>query len=189
MQHEMAVHAGIEGHLHGLDAVVAAVRVTGGVALAHAQHQMADVFAVGPGRGVHDEQQVAARHEGVGDAFAFLLDGHVRGQGRVGQLAEQADVQQGVGPQTVLPFRLEGRDGAADLAAAFQFHGVALAVIEAQRMDAGKAGKGPGKAGGRILAAGKDDQGLLVGKGRLMGHDLIFPPARRGRRGPGHNRP
>ena len=143
--------------------------VAGGIALAHAQHPMADALAVAPGRGVHDEQQVAARHEGVGDAPVCLLDGHVRGQGRVGQLAEQADVQQGA-DQAVPPFRPEGRDGAADLAAAGQFHGMALAVIEAQRAHDGKAGQGPGKTGGRILAAGKDDQGLPVGKGGLMGH-------------------
>ena len=45
--------------------------------------------------------------------------------------------------------------------AAVELDGVALAVVEAQRLHAREAAERPGEAGGGILAAGKQHQGGL----------------------------
>ena len=163
VQDKAAVHAQIERHLHGLDAVVAAVRIAGKIALADAQYQMADILGIGPDGGVQDEQQVAARHKGGGQtARPVGGDGRVGSQGRVGQLAENIHIQQSIRSQTGSPERIKPGQARAQALAAGQFHAVALAVVKAEGQNALEAAQRPGQAGGGILPAGKDDQSLLL---------------------------
>src|SRR5215475_12590431 len=64
MDHEAPLHAEIERQLHGLDGVVAAIRIAGEVGLAHAGDQVAGAASIGERTGEGEEDQIAARHEG-----------------------------------------------------------------------------------------------------------------------------
>ena len=66
MQHEAPLHAEIERDLQRLDGVVAAVGIAREVGLAHAAHQHAGAAPIGQRGREGQEQQIAARHEGVG---------------------------------------------------------------------------------------------------------------------------
>ena len=58
---------------------------------------MADIFGIGPGSGVQNEDEVAARYKGIGQTVGpVLVNGRVGGQGRVGQLAKNIEVEQGI---------------------------------------------------------------------------------------------
>ena len=78
---EGRVHAERDGSGEGLQRVVAAVGIAGEVGLAHAADERADAAPVGQGRGVGEEQQIAAGHEGVGQARGRHLELAPRGSG------------------------------------------------------------------------------------------------------------
>lgn len=92
-------------------------------------------------------------------------DGGLGGQGRVGQLAENIHIQQGIRSQTGGPERIKFRQSRTQTLTAGQFHVVPLAIVKAQGPDTLKAAQSPGQAGGGILTAGKDDQGLFLLQG------------------------
>ena len=128
---------------------------------------MADILGIGPDSGVQDEQQIAARHERGGQAARTVGgDGGLGGQGRVGQPAENIHIQQGIRSQTGGPEQIKIRQSRTQPLTADQFHIMPLAVVKAQGLDALKAAQSPGQAGGGILTAGKDDQGLFLMQGR-----------------------
>src|SRR6185437_4416521 len=86
-------------------------------------------------------------------------------QRRVADAAEHAQLDQMVLAEALGPIRRELTEGGDDGRAAGELDLVALAVVERHRLDRVEAVERPGEAGGRILPAGKDDDGLL-------GHDF-----------------
>ena len=162
---EAGVHAQIEGHLHGLDRVVAAVGIAGKIGFADAHDQMADALAPGQRRRRREENEVAARHEGVGNALLVEGNLHVAGHGGFPDLVEEPEREDGVLPEPGGPLSGKIAVGAhrvEHVPAAFHFDVMALAVVETDRQHAGKAVQGPAEAGCGVLPAGEDDEGRSV---------------------------
>ena len=63
-----------------------------------------------------------------------------------------------VGPKPFGPMRKRGLEAGHEIAPAFEFDGVALAVVEADRFHRGVARERPSETGRRILSAGKEHQ-------------------------------
>ena len=105
------------------------------------------------------KHQVAAGHEGVGQAILAHFDRDVAGQRGVGNLRQRRDFQRVALAELCRPIRPQRFDARQQPVAAGKFDGVALAVAEAEHFDAGKALQRPGQAGGGILPAGKQHQG------------------------------
>ncbi len=127
---------------------------------------MTDILGIGPDGGMQNEQQIAARHEAGGQpARPVGSNGRLGGQGRVGQLAENIHIQQGIRPQAGRPKRIQRGQTRAQALAAGQFHAVALPIVKAQCQNTPEPAQRPGQTGGGILPAGKDDQRLLLSKG------------------------
>jgi hypothetical protein len=100
------------------------------------------------------QEQVAARHEGVGQAGLLHFDADVvRHRGRA-ELLDHAQVDDVVVRQAVSPGR-EAPQVQKDRFAAVHLHGVALAVVKADRLDLVEALERPGEAGGGVLTAGQ----------------------------------
>ncbi len=162
-EHEAALHAQVEGELHGLDGVIAAIGIAGVIGFAHAADDAAQVSAPGQGGGIGQEEQVPAGDEGGGQAVAAGFDNAVSGHGGIAEGGKAGgDVDEVVRAKAGGEVR---REGGADGVAAGELHGMALAVAEAQRFDAAVAGECPGEAGGTVLAAGEQDEGIFVDNG------------------------
>ncbi|ABA49515.1 hypothetical protein BURPS1710b_0356 [Burkholderia pseudomallei 1710b] len=154
-QHEARVHAEIERDLQRLHRVVAAVRIAGEIGLAHAADERAQPAPISDRRGDRHEQQVAARHERVRQAVRRRLDlDRARHRG-IADRAEHRQIDQVIVAQLVRPLRKTPLQRIAHALATFELDAVALAVIEAERLDGLIALERPGHTCGRILAAGK----------------------------------
>ncbi|MGY4337458.1 hypothetical protein ACVWW3_002364 [Bradyrhizobium sp. LM2.9] len=158
MQLELAGHAQRQRGLHGADGVVAAVGIAGIVGLAHAADDVGDAAPVGQRRGESQKHQIAAGHEGVGQAVGTHRDRDIARQCRLGHVRQRRDRQRVALAEFCGPIRAQAPDAVEQLVAAGQLDGMALAVIEPQRFHARKAVQRPGEAGGGILAAGKQHQ-------------------------------
>ena len=158
---EGVVHCEVEGGIHGFDEYVAAVGVAGEVGFAYAGDDVADVLSFGADGGVKQEQGVAAVDEGVGEAvFGGLNGGGVVGEGVLGDVFDEGEVEDGLFDAPVL----------GDAAGAFEFDGVALAVLEADCLDvfAAVGLDGLDEAGGGVLSAGEDDEGFFAVHGVFL---------------------
>jgi hypothetical protein len=156
---EVLGHAEIERQLHGVERVAPAVRIAGEVGLAHAAHQPRQPAPVGQRRGVDEEGQVAAGHEGRGQALLGQLDRPVGGERALGHRAEALHLEHVVGAQPLAPGGEGlGHAGAHRLAGG-QLHRVPLAVVEAHGLDPPVALQRPGQADGGILSAGEQHEG------------------------------
>ena len=135
MQHEAAVHAEVERHLQRLDGGVAAVGVAREVGLAHPAHQVADVAPPGNRRGEGEEQEVAARHEAVGQAVLLHREGDLAGERGVADLAEHAHVDEMVLAQPICPLRQAAPDLVQHHKSLIQLDPMPLTVVEGDRLD------------------------------------------------------
>ena len=70
MDDEAAIHAEIERKLHGLDGVVAAIRVAGKIGLAHAGDEMPGAAAVGERASEGEEGRLRPGTKVVGSPLA-----------------------------------------------------------------------------------------------------------------------
>src|SRR5690606_15724138 len=170
------VHAEIERNLHRLDGIVAAIRIAREVGFAYPGDEDAKSATVGDRRGQRQEQQIAARHEGIGQPGLADRDHAVAGQRGLADLAQHREVEQVVGAEAPGPLRKAGRDRLAQRFATLEFDRMALAVGETDRLDLAEAGQGPGKTGGRVLSSGEQDQGA---GGRIENRHLPIVPRRR----------
>ena len=127
---ETRVHADVERHLHGFHRVVPAVRVAGRIRFAHADDNVPDALFPRQRRGRREKKQVAPRHKGVRQALIIHGDRHVAGHGRVTDLREEIQFEQGVASEARPPRRVDPGSAFAQAPAAFQFHGVPLSVGE-----------------------------------------------------------
>src|ERR1700720_2686724 len=108
--------------------------------------------------GEGEEQQVAAGHERIRQAALLKGDRRVTGQRRVADLAEDAEIDDVVVAELAAPVRECAAQARDYRRAALDFDPVALAVIETDRRDRGKAFQCPGEAGCRILPPGEQNQ-------------------------------
>ena len=99
---------------------------------------------VAHGRRQLEEQQVAARHEGVGQACSGHLDFGLAGQGRVADVAEHAQIQHVVVPELAAPLRELAPHGFEHRVARLKLHMVALAVVKTDGLHMRKLAQRPG---------------------------------------------
>ncbi len=156
---EAPIHAEIQRRLERVQGVAAAVGVAGEVRLAHAAHQMGQPAPVRQGRGIGQEHQVTPRHEGRGKAPLGHLYGPLGGEGGRSDGAEAPDIDDMVFAEPAHPHRKATRDPLAHPHPSSEFGCMALAVVEADRLDPLIAVQRPGEADAGILAAGEQHQG------------------------------
>ena len=101
--------------------------------------------------------------------------------------ASASSVDQVVVAEPRFPAGVERGHAVADARAQIELDRVALAVIEADRLDPGEALKRPGEADGGVLPAGEQDEGGVVGEGHaaylaVMAGLVAGLPAGRARR-------
>ena len=158
MQFELSRHAEIERGLQRLDGLVAAIRIAGIIGLAHAADDMGDAAPVGQRGGEGQEHQIAAGHEGVGQAVRAHRDRDIARQRGVGDVGQGGNIQRMAVAELFCPIRAQRFHAVEQAVPALQLDGVALPVVEAEHFDAFEALQRPGEAGGGILSAGKQHQ-------------------------------
>ena len=155
VQDELLLHALIERYVQAFDERVAAVGVTAVVGLGHAGDDVVDAALARIDGGNGQEEQVAARHESVGQTALGLpfihVDGSI-GQGVAAQLGDKADVHR-------VPMHL-GLMGYP--AGALHLGRMLLAVAEGERPHLAEALLGPIQAGGGVLPPTEYDQSLFL---------------------------
>ena len=115
---------------------VAAIGIAGIIRLAHAADQRGEPAPIAERGGVSEEHEIAPRHEGDGQARRQHDDLGIRGQRGVADGAEARDVEHMVRPEPRRPSGAASRDLRAHTLAAFELDAVALAVVEADGLDA-----------------------------------------------------
>lgn len=163
-----ALGAKVQCHLQRLHRVVAAVRVAGEVRLADTRDQVLEASPVGDRRGIGEEEQIAARHEGVGQARLAKSNLSVAGQSRVADRRQGGQGEHMVGAEAIGPLRELGGDCVAKVGADFELDLVALTVVKPDRLDMVVALERPGQTRGRVLTTGEDDEGAA-------GHQAFGP--------------
>jgi len=106
---------------------------------------------VGNDRGEGEEDQIATGHEGVGQPVRPLAERQIRCKRAFAHPAEHVERDHPVGPQPCGPGRRQRRDPAADRLAQLHLDAMALAVFEADGLDALETIERPGETGRRIL--------------------------------------
>ena len=162
VQHEAVLHAEVERDLQRLDRVVAAIGIAGIVRLAHPAYYVAQAAPVGERGREGQEDDVAAGHEGVGQARGPEPDCRIPRQRRLGDLSQCVEGQGVVLAEPERPGRVDAQQAVPQDGAAVEFDPVALAVIEAQRLDVIEPVQRPGEAGGRILPPREQHEGLAI---------------------------
>jgi hypothetical protein len=165
MDDEAALHAQVEGELHGLDGIVAAVGIAGVIGLAHAGHQMLDAAPVGERAGEGEEHQIASGHEGGREPALADLDRDLARERGVGELRQRVETDDVILAQPLGPGRTQRRHARAHAFARIELGTVALAIVEAHGLDAREALERPGQAHRRILSAGEQHEGGIGGDG------------------------
>lgn len=169
VKHKTLLHTQIQGHLKGLDGVIPAVRITGIVRFTHAGDDMADAAAEGESGGKGQEDQVPARHEGVGQAVFSHADFRIPCQCRVGEGAEAGEVNRVVFAQFCGPMGILGADALPEGGAAVQLHGVALPIGKADCLDMIEMMQRPCQTGGGILPPGEQNERTAILGGLMAG--------------------
>jgi hypothetical protein len=148
--------------LQRLDGIVPAIRVAGKIGLADAGHDMLDAPPIGGDRRHGQKQQVSPRHEGIGQAVRLHGDFGLSRQRCLAEFSDDPGIDDMIRAELRRPVRELGAQRAENRRADVQFHPVALAIVEADRLDAREAVKRPGQAGRRILPARKQHQSLAI---------------------------
>ena len=170
---ERPVHAQRKRRLGRANRRVAAIGIAGVIGLAHAADERGDSAPVSQGGGEGQKQNIAPGHEGVGQDGGAKGDLGLPGQRRLGDFA-----QRGYGHGVIIakprtPRWRHFRQTRAQNRALAEFDDVALAVVEADCLDAREARQRVGEAGGRVLSAGEQHQRGIAGKvGHGMAHGL-----------------
>src|SRR6266508_1394673 len=158
MDDEAAIHAEIERKLHGLDRVVAAIRIAGEIGLAHPGDEMPGAAAIGERAGEGEEHQIAAGNERRWQSAGADLDRHLAGERRVRDLTKRVEAHHVVLAEARPPRRLQRGDARTHTASCIELGAMALAVIEADRFDPREPFERPGEAHRRILPAGEQHE-------------------------------
>jgi hypothetical protein len=122
-------------------------------------------------RGKGQEDDVAARHKGVRKTIGFHLEFDVAGQRRLGDLAECLQSDGVVVAKAAGPARAQVPQ-VGDPLAAVEFDAMALAVVEADRLDMIEAVERPGKTRRRVLAAREENKCSIAHTPASLGMDF-----------------
>lgn len=140
--------------LEGGDELGAAVGVAGVVECVDADEDVAGAGNLGEGEGEAQEDGVAGGNVGDGDAVGHVVGGAVLGDVNVG--CERAAAE---GPQVDVGEAVMCVVELGELGGCGEFVAVALAVVEGEGMEGIEAGVvGDGEAGGRVEAAGEENE-------------------------------
>ena len=146
---ERPVHAQRKRGLGGANRRVAAIGIAGVIGFAHAADQRGDPAPVSQSGGEGQEQNIAPGHEGVGQAGGAKGDLGLPGQRRLRDFAQRGDGYGVIVAKTSAPRRRHFRQPRAQNRPLAEFDHVALAIVEADRLDAREARQCVGEAGGR----------------------------------------
>src|SRR6185369_3914079 len=158
MDADTLVEAERQRDLHGLDRVVAAVRITGIVGFTHASDQMAGAAPISHCAGKAEENEIAARHEGRRQAGLGDRDSCVACQCGLRNGSKRIELDYVIIAQTRFPGTVQGRHALADACPYREFDGVPLAVVETNRLDARETLQRPGEANCRVLPAREENK-------------------------------
>lgn len=92
-KNKTSIHAEIHGELHGFHGIVAAIRVTQKIRFAHAADNMLEAAPVGDRRRQRQKHEIAAGHEGIGEAMPAGGDLDIVGHCRRGDLRQSLDAE------------------------------------------------------------------------------------------------
>jgi hypothetical protein len=119
--------------------------------------------------GIGKEDEILARDEGGRQTALGDLDGEIRCKGRIGHPSESLELNDMVLPEPVRPIRAHVCHLLAHAWPHLELDRIPLTIGEADRLDADEPLKGPGKADGRILPTGKEDECRLEGQRHYRG--------------------
>lgn len=153
---KLLVHREVERYVEALDKRVAAVGIARVVRLRYARDDMANAVLAGIDGSDTQEEEVAARHEGVGRRVGGFLLVHLDGRVRQRVAAQLPD--EGRGEFVEMHARLGGQ-----LFGHLRFQYVLLPIVKAEGEDFLKVSLGPVEAGRGVLTAAENHQ-CLVGK-------------------------
>ena len=156
MDDKLLLHRQVERYVETLDKRVAAIGIARVVRLRYTRDDMANAVLAGIDGGDTQEEEVAARHEGVGRRVGGLLLVHL--DGRIGQGVAAQLPDEGRGEFVEMHTRLGGQ-----LFGHLRFQYVLLPIIKAEGEDFLEVCFGPVEAGRGVLTAAEDHQ-CLVGK-------------------------
>src|SRR5262245_24618105 len=123
-----------------------------------------------------EENQVAAGHEGRRQAALGDLNGHIARERRFRNPTERVDFDHMVLAEPRCPIRAQVRHTLAHARPYLKLDRIALAIGEADRLDADESLECPGKADRRIQTAGKKDECRLQGNIHDLGvHGTMGP--------------
>ena len=156
MDDKLLLHRQVERYVETLDKRVAAIGIARVVRLRYTRDDMANAVLAGIDGGDTQEEEVAARHEGVGRRVGGLLLVHL--DGRIGQGVAAQLPDEGRGEFVEMHTRLGGQ-----LFGHLRFQYVLLPIVKAEGEDFLEVCFGPVEAGRGVLTAAEDHQ-CLVGK-------------------------
>src|SRR5271166_3079237 len=115
---------------------------------------MAGAAAITDRGGKGEEQQVAPGNKGVWQPALREIYCGLAGKRRVAEPSEHAEIDQVVFAELSLPRGKRAAQATDHGTAASELNAVALAIVEAHRLDRGKTLQRPSKASRRILSSG-----------------------------------
>ena len=157
----MASDPKIEGHLQRLERIVATIGVARIIGLAHSSDEMVQAAARRERRSQREEQEVASGHECVGQPVFAQRDLGVACESGLADLAQHGQIEQMIGPEPILPYRMNFGHPGAVVGPTVEFDAVALPLIEPYRLNCVEAVERPCKAGRAVLPTGEENEGAV----------------------------
>lgn len=138
------------------------------VSFTNPSYQHLQIAPISHSCGESQEQKVAPRHEGVGQAVLLHFESGVARERGVADFAQHGQVQQMVLAEFLGSVRKSGADFLQYDKACIEFHPVALAVVKGDGLDPLVLGECQGEASGGVLATGKKNKGRGVHGQRMV---------------------
>src|SRR5206468_1960676 len=120
--------------------------------------QMLEAAPVSDRRGEGQENEVAARHECVGQARRAHRYRRIARERGLGNLAKDAQLQEMVLLESLGPPRLQTNQFLENVRPAVELDAMALAIVEPDGLDPVETRQSPSEGGRRILSSRKQDE-------------------------------
>ena len=133
MDDVILLSAEVDRDLEGFQRIVATIWVS---PFRHAADEVPDAAAITNSGGGGEEKEVAAGHEGIGQAVLRHLDFGLLGQRSGADVRERSDhIETVIGAQACRPFRVQLSDSGQDVEPAIHLNGVPLPIVKADGLD------------------------------------------------------
>src|SRR5215467_2463261 len=152
VQHEALLHSEIQGDLQRLHSVVATIRITGIIGLAHSSDKVAQPAPVSQGGSEGQKYQVTARNKCVRQAILIYFNGYLARECGVRNLPKGRKIDRVPIAQALAPGAVKLCQGRPNLAATGKFDPVPLTIIEPDGFHPMETIKRPGKTCRRVLS-------------------------------------